>query len=904
MAEARTCDSCDAWLCKAEDARCGYCGEPCGRLEFTVKPSILVLGEISPRLGIRLKNPTLSPLRIESVQAPSWISVEPCVGRTVAPGEDCFFWSEAATYPMKEPQGGEITLATTLGKVVHPVSVIAEDPEIVCTPQQIEAWTLAGESSQKVVMEFAPRAGELTIVEVKTGGSAGLEVVTALKEPFRASPRNRLSLAINARGELLVKKSYANLRVGFDGPHGRAEKEVTINLAARNAPRLTWVGQYEREEPKLTQSAGQLLSFVLSNKQKDDPESGRGNAKLIVESVTLTPPPECTEAIIRSLTPMPVEIEGGKEGTVQFELNLERMHLAKPDLFYFSLDIKANIRVNLPPVSVQIRPVEPFEGMLAIDFGSSNTACAAVMTGGDCEPINLEKDQAVSPTYIRYINLSGAGPEVRIGEQVKRESAVDERVAASTLSDLKQKLGDPDVEVSVHPARSDRRVMRKVTLAVADYLQQVRRVAEIQKKASFREFIVTHPAVCSLKQFRNLNDAIQQSFGGGPIHLLQEPIAAVLPFIVHLASSPDTSGNDFTVASFDLGGGTTDIAVLIVHREWLESGRMEIRPRIEASRGVRFGGEDLTRFLEDKMLASCERILAGRNAGLRIVRRGMSGVGQDAVDGNQYELRRAAEELKESLSERPKTTSQQTLNLRVWNQANNSVQFEPFRLDEVLTARGSDIRIEFNEFAQAEILKLAGLLGQCAARVQNLDYIHLSGMTTFLPVVKKTIQEVFPRAKIERDGDPKECVVAGACLSVSMLHTKRRLVLPPGAQRTTSSIGVFDVDAREFTPILAVNQEIPEEGLAGVLAGYWSGSERIVLWENLGLDDKDVQSSFEEGLLTRLGTWLPSRTVAVPSGQEWALQLLLKDFQVLVSAVGPHGDAVAFRQADGIVHPE
>ncbi len=902
MSDPRICESCQAWVCKAEDAWCGYCKSPCSRIELIVKPSILIVGEVAPRLGILLRNPTLSPLTISSIVAPEWLTVEPCVGRTVEPGGECRFLCRAATDTLTQPQGGEITIRTSIGDATHSVSAIDEDPAIVCTPDEIEVWESPSRARQKVSIEMAPRAGELTIHAVESGGSTGLNVATALKKPFRSSATCRLPLDLHAESGLLVKKPYATLLVRFEGAHGKSEKEVRIGAAVRSAPQLSWADPNKPAETRF-QTAGQHLRFALRNQADDDLEGGRKNAKLTIQSVTLTPPQECVGAVIQPLTRLPIEIFGGQEGAIEFDLNLEHMQRAPTNLFHFVLDVTANVPVARRRVPFIIEPLRPFEGMLAIDFGSSNTTCAALETDCDLELIPLEGDKPISPTYVQYLSLASTEPEVRIGSDPKMLASVDEAVAAGTLSALKQKLGETNAELIVRPQNSELWFKRSAATVAADYLHEIRRTAETKKNAVFHEFLVTHPSICSYDQFRNLNHAIKQAFGDGTIHWLQEPVAAVVPLIKDITSRSDAPRHDFTVASFDLGGGTTDIAVLVVHRGQSQYGFTEIRPQIINSRGKRFGGEDLTTFLETRLLENCNRFLETMHPGERVVRERMSGVLPDTALRNKSELRRTAESFKASLS-REKNTAPHQINLAIYVEQTQSVQERIFSFSDIRAAGGRDIEREFADHTRGKLHELVEILRKCAAKVQTLDYIHLSGKTSFLPIVEETIHQAFPRAKIIPAKNPKECVVAGACLSVSMRKsTKRRLVLPFGAQRTTSSIGVFDVVTRVFSTILPVDRDIPADGLKGELKGYWFGEEKISLWENLALEDEDVEVALHDELLAKLGTWKPERTVPLGDGQPWTLLLVLKDFQLQVSAVGSQGGEVFFHRVGGNIRP-
>ena len=189
---------------------------------------------------------------------------------------------------------------------------------------------------------------------------------------------------------------------------------------------------------------------------------------------------------------------------------------------------------------------------------------------------------------------------------------------------------------------------------------------------------------------------------------------------------------------------------------------------------------------------------------------------------------------------------------------------------------------------------IAGPLQAAAETTGLLDIIQLSGKTTYLPAVVQTIAGLFPKSRVVRAADPKECVVGGACLSQTLRGASAvRLLLPDSARRTTSSVGVFDVSRAAFLPLLPVDVEIPNGGLGRLLRQGWFGSESVTLWENLGISEQELRERGSR-LLNKLGTWMPERTAPDAEADGWALHLWLQDFELSVKAVGPQGEEVRF----------
>jgi molecular chaperone DnaK (HSP70) len=903
MPEDRLCGHCSAWLCGADDAFCGYCGRACAQLELSVKPSILQVGHWPPWFSFRLTNPSCAELAVDDVKLPDWLSLEMESVGTLSPGQTVAFQGKPRARVTSRPEGGEVVVSTPLGRAIIPIMAIEERPTVMCLPPEIEVWPDGRMERRRVPLTLAPRSGLLRVRGIRQGPLGGLSVVAGVKGGTLISPENGASILVEADGARFQHQSSASLLVEYDGPHGPASTEVQVRVAVRNPPQMHWAEEHQDPAERF-QTGRQPLRFTFKNQAAEGGDGGAGNAKLVIESVTLTPPPECDRVPVRLLTPLPIEVPGGEPRTVDFELDLETAPARSSEPYHFTLEVRANRPVPRKSVPVFVRALPEFDGVLAIDFGSSNTCCAVLETGRNHELLRIDGQEVVSPTVIRYFDLRGPQPLVETGARIKGFAATSEKVAASTLSKLKQRLGDARQEIPVRPENSDRWTTRLASEAAADYLHQIRKVAETGKSTIFREFILTHPAICSQRQYRNLRKALESAFGSNAkkVEFIQEPIAALIPFFDEMARKPQQPG--YSVASFDLGGGTTDIALVRVEHNWHPSGAMEIHPRILGSRGVRFGGEDLTDYLEAALEENCRRLLAVERPNARLIRKNLSGASTDDVLRNRAAFRKAAEQLKASLSDEgrengaiPKDPREQPY-LRVLLPGDEGADDYRPSFDNLLNAGGSGLTADFLDFTRRKVEEMSGLLKTMASRVEKLDYIQLSGKTTFLPVVTEVLMREFPGTEIQRAPNPKECVVAGACMSRSMTRgTLRRLVLPPGMQRMTSSIGLFDLETNRFLALIPVDTAIPPGGIEQRFEKAWDGEQAVVIWENLGADEKEIESR-GGAALTKLGTWKPERVLSPLPEIRWALRLTLRDFVLSVEAIGPEGQTVAFRRVN------
>lgn len=896
MGEAteRVCPACSSWMCRSDDAYCGACGRVCAQLRLDSSSSVLPLGQVPPRVSLRLTNPTCAPLRITRVTGPSWIDVAMPDDVHVASGQSRVLRGKANTFGLTHPESASVRVLTSLGEASDVMMVIQESPALAVSPTALEFFPSGRSDPKEYVLRVAPEVGQLRVRGLVEPREEWATFGTAISNPLLVGPDRPLSLRLRIDPARLpaapsgaVRTLKGTAAVAYDGPHGPAQAPFEFALDMRRPPELTWTGEHKPPRTRL-QTPAQVVGFTCQNSKDDDGLGGRRNAVLEIVEATLKPPAG-SAATVQRLSPLPVSVVGGDSTWLEFQVNCEGL---TPAIHDFHLDLRTNLA---PPerafrVPLQVQSVEPFDGVVAIDFGTSNTCYALLSEEGDLKLVPLDESRTTAPTIVRYLDLSGPAPVIETGALVQRLAAVDERIAGSTVSRLKQHLGDGSSLLTLKPEKPADWITREAREAAADYLSHLRTLAERKERASFHEFILTHPAVCSLTQFRNLRAAVEKAFGGGArVHFLQEPIASLVPFFS--AHSENGAGPSYTVAAFDLGGGTTDITVVrVTHRH--VNGVLEIHPEILASWGERFGGENLTDFLVDTLKARCDRLLADDRPGYRVADKSVRGASTSTIRSTEMMLRAWAESFKVSLSDEDGQPSppESTLVLRIVPDALDQLpDVHTFWLEDPRV--GENLRGAFLDFVADNVRHFAARLEGAAGDTQ-LDFIQLSGKTAFLRVVGEVLHERFPHARLERAAEPKECVVRGACLWRALSRgQRRRLVMPADVQRTTSQIGLVNEDGR-FLPVIALDQPIPLDGIVATLPGDWGSDAPIVLWENLGIENERSRGDGSRNpLITRLGFWDVPSSWSQRSGR-WTVQLRLRpDFTLQLLAGGDEGPA-------------
>jgi molecular chaperone DnaK (HSP70) len=889
-------------------------------LELVAVPGVLHIGHVAPRIGLKLTNHSCGTLALRPV-SPFWIKLDQ-PAQSIPPQSNVIFHAHAATLGLKTPQADTISVETSAGSAGTLVLALAENPQLTVSPDAILFWPDARRKGrQRLSVELGVAAGGLRVDSVASLAN-WLNVTKSEAFPFLLGPGSNLRLQMEADADALAKAESKNvsLRVKYENPHGSATLAVALRFQAAQAPALRWAvidpatSSTAAGPPVLWRMDKQNLEFrFLNQAERGDQQAGRLNAPIVLREVELAPEDTAVTIGIRRISALPGTLEGADSCRVEFEMNLET---CPPGLHRFV----AKIATDCPEVDAEfngsrdrivtldVREVADFHGVVAIDFGTSNTCCAILPDDGELQPVELDPAarRATAPTVVRYLDLSGVYPEIETGALIKSQAASNAESAKATVGRLKQQLGEATHPLRVRPWSTREWVFREVSVAAGDYLHHIRLSAERARKVRFHRFILTHPAVCSIRQYGNLRSALDQAFGGASdvrVDFLQEPIAALIPFFDQRARDPKEQG--YTVAAFDLGGGTTDVTVVQVqHRRVGEA--VHILPTILTSFGERFGGENLTDFLKDRLLATASEVLTRSQPDFQVAVAGLSGASDSDVLVNEAALLEWAEILKSSLSEESGVSHEPPdLILRTVSKSGKPPSPYPFHAAELQAGENGALRRDFDEYCKQRIVPIAARLQQAVAGGKPLTYLQLSGKTVFLPVVTRTLKPMFS-AKIERALDPKECVVGGACMFHSLAHGRLRRLIMPETQRTTSSIGLMDEEAEPkiFRPAILFDTPLTPSGVEGQLPNAWNGQGALVIWESLGLELTKVRTDgIRNPDLNPLGNWQPERTVELEGREWWPVRIHLgwddkKKFRLTVTALGPNGEAVALNSRD------
>ena len=178
---------------------------------------------------------------------------------------------------------------------------------------------------------------------------------------------------------------------------------------------------------------------------------------------------------------------------------------------------------------------------LGVDLGTTYTA-AAVQRDGHITMATLGTRLPEIPTVVAY----GDAGEVLVGEPAARRAATQpERVAR----EFKRRVGDP---VPIIVAGAPRSAEALMGMVLGHVLSQVSEA----EGGPPDEVVVTHPASWGPYKTAQLEQIFQLA-GCRSASTLTEPEAAARHYAAQSRLEPNS-----TVAVFDFGGGTFDVAIL------------------------------------------------------------------------------------------------------------------------------------------------------------------------------------------------------------------------------------------------------------------------------------------------------------------------------------------------------
>lgn len=408
--------------------------------------------------------------------------------------------------------------------------------------------------------------------------------------------------------------------------------------------------------------------------------------------------------------------------------------------------------------------------ILGIDLGTTNS-CMAIVEGGEAVVISSGEGPRVTPSVVAFTQKG----ERLVGLVAKRQAITN---PMNTISSIKRLIGrnysevESEIKNVPYEIRPNDRGDAVVRVNDRDYtpqeisaiiIQKLKIRAEEYLGEEINEAVITVPAYFNEMQ-REATKASGKIAGFEVKRVLNEPTAAALAFI-----EPDERK---CLAIYDLGGGTFDISILQV-----VNGIYEVK---STSGNTHLGGDDFDTKIVNWII---EEFKSKQSIDLSM----------EAVPLQR--VREAAERAKCELS----STLEATINLPfIASDADGPKHLEMSITRGLLESLIDDLIHKTKEPCD-RALKDAGL------KAEEIDHVLLVGGSTRIPLVRKTVTEIF-KQKPAHNVNPDEVVALGAAIEASVLSGIRKdLVL---LDVTPLTLGVETLGG-VMAPIVERNSPIP-----------------------------------------------------------------------------------------------
>lgn len=875
-ATAPLCKRCGDWEVIPGDRFCSGCAAPFTYFELDPPSFSFHAGAAPPSEWVTIRNTSNTNISIASLQpSAAWVEIEesPRLPFLLAPGAKAEFAFAVNTIGHSEDTfDGGIQVTSDLGVVTLQIQA-GPEPELVF------------DRAHKFDLYPGQPANELPSIPIRIAKGAikieGLAVDPPVATPRLPSGGNELLLNAEAATEAVIhlvptdafwKKvagaskfpviEKARLLLHPSDP----KRAIEFEFQGRRPPQLRGIIEpWHDSVLEITAGAPAPMKLFLENSSITHPQLAEGNAPLKISNIEVVDAQGNRVPWIQT-PPVPENMEGGAAANLQFHVfppplaqgGAPQEHLIQLRIFS---NLGAPKRIDK---HIRITAPRPFPGWLAIDFGSSNSCCGVITPHfrgasgkGAGKPLVLPVDSPAFnadpqniPSALRYLDLTSAGErKYEIGEEaLARVTLIDDW--NSLQRDIKRSLRNNEPRKIKFANSGQIRNLTPSQLLV-DYLREIRARAEAAGASGrhFERIIFTHPTRFGVGPLQLLDAAMREVFGEHvELRRLQEPVAAALHFIVDYARSKTAVAADrYTLAVFDFGGGTTDLALLDVTVEGTD-GDLSITPCLRGCSGQWFGGENITDFVFDFIVDRINLLAAPQEMEVYVDPKSRPEARFTVAAGNNRQaIRKLAEAVKIHLASHERFEEFQAglsdrLRLDV-REAGRWREFEPHLAEIVPT------QADLYTFLRPKLQGLAKLLRELV-RNANLDepsFVLLSGASCRFAIVRDVLKAAFPNSAIEepRDlADLKRGVVKGACLRCLVdAPGDLQLVLPEHQTLLTTpariGLGLTYFGEPVFVELIELGRQIPEEGLEGTSSKILRVNPKTEfhLFENLSMVD-------------------------------------------------------------------
>ena len=380
--------------------------------------------------------------------------------------------------------------------------------------------------------------------------------------------------------------------------------------------------------------------------------------------------------------------------------------------------------------------------VIGIDLGTTNSA-VAVMEGGSPKIIPNEEGGRTTPSIVGFTKDS----ERLVGQVAKRQSVTNpEKTVYSIKRFMGRRYSEVPEEIKIVPYKVDKDGSGNVVVKIdkddftppeisAMILQKLKKAAEDYLGSKVTQAVITVPAYFNDSQRQATKDAGKIA-GLEVLRIVNEPTAAALAYGLD-------KKKDEKIAVYDFGGGTFDISILEVGDNVVE---------VKSTNGdTHLGGDNIDQLIIEYLVAEFKKD---------------QGIDLSGDPMAMQRLKEASEKAKIELS----STQETDINLPFIT----ADQSGPKHLNIRLT------RAKFEQMIEELVKRTVGpckqALKDAGLKPADIDEVVLVGGSTRIPLVQKTVQDLFGKEP-HRGVNPDEVVALGAAVQAGVLAGEVKDVL-------------------------------------------------------------------------------------------------------------------------------
>jgi molecular chaperone DnaK len=409
--------------------------------------------------------------------------------------------------------------------------------------------------------------------------------------------------------------------------------------------------------------------------------------------------------------------------------------------------------------------------VIGIDLGTTNSA-VALMEGGDPKIIPNEEGGRTTPSVVAFTKDG----ERLAGQVAKRQAVTNPK---NTVYSIKRFMGrrqqEVPEEIKIVPYEVSKDDSGNAIVVIEDkhysppeisamILQKLKKAAEDHLGQKVTQAVITVPAYFNDSQRQATKDAGKIA-GLEVLRIVNEPTAAALAYGLD-------KKKEEKIAVYDFGGGTFDISILEVGDNVVE---------VKSTNGdTHLGGDNIDQIIIEYLVTEFKKD---------------QGIDLSGDPMAMQRLKEAAEKAKIELS----STQETDINLPFVT----ADQSGPKHLNIKLTRAKFEQMIE--DIVKKTVQPCKQALKDAGLKPADIDEVVLVGGSTRIPLVQKTVQDLFGKEP-HKGVNPDEVVALGAAVQAGVLAGEVKDVLLLDV--TPLSMGIETLGG-VMTTLIARNTTIP-----------------------------------------------------------------------------------------------